>query len=78
MNDKVKLGTSPAGTFDVNDLWAVLKVSGIVGAAAALTHLGANIASVDFGALQTVIIPIVTVAIASAVRWLSNYTKKPV
>lgn len=75
--NEVKLGTSPKGAFDINDFWSVLKISGLVGAAAALTHLGANIASVDFGALNTVIIPIITVALASAVRWLTDYTKKP-
>lgn len=44
----------------------------LVGMAAALTYVGTNIAEVDFGVSNMVVIPIVTILLDAAVKWANN------
>jgi hypothetical protein len=69
-------GTSKSLSFDKNDLTAVLTNALIVGAAAAITFIGENLAKLDLGQSTALIIPIVAVVLNTVSRWLKNYTTK--
>jgi hypothetical protein len=69
-------GTSKSLSFDKNDLTAVLTNALIVGAAAAITFIGENLAKLDLGQSTALVIPIVAVVLNTVSRWLKNYTTK--
>ena len=50
----------------------------LVGSAAALTYVAGNLGDLDFGNLGALIVPIVAVALDSAIKWLKDNTNKPV
>jgi hypothetical protein len=69
-------GTSKSLSLDKNDLTAVLTNALIVGAAAAITFIGENLAKLDLGQSTAFVIPIVAVVLNTVSRWLKNYTTK--
>ena len=69
-------GTSKSLSFDKNDLTAVLTNALIVGAAAAITFIGENLAKIDLGQSTALVIPIVAVVLNTVSRWLKDYTTK--
>jgi hypothetical protein len=68
---------TPSGSFsfNFNDLVSVSKNALLVAVAAGLTYVGENIANVDLGPSGLMIVPIVTVAINTLVRWVKDNTK---
>jgi hypothetical protein len=72
----MQCGTSKSLSFDKNDLTAVLTNALIVGAAAAITFIGENLAKLDLGQSTALVIPIVAVVLNTVSRWLKNYTTK--
>ncbi len=69
-------GTSKEFQLDKNDIWSVLLVGLLVGLASALTYIGENLGNLDFGKATVFIVPIVTVALNSLIRWLKDFTKE--
>jgi hypothetical protein len=67
-SEKFKLDLS-----DVKGLgWNAL----LVGGAAAVTYILQNFGTIDLGAMGTLLVPIIAVALDSVVKWLKNNTKK--
>jgi|688.fasta_scaffold232717_2 hypothetical protein len=73
---KLILGTSKTFQVDLNDAIVLLKNASLVGLAAAITFVGENLANVNFGAATAFVVPVVTIVLQAATRWLSDYTKK--
>lgn len=69
-------GTSKSFQVDFNDAISLFRNAALVGVAAAITFVGENLANVDFGAATAFVVPVVTVVLQAATRWLSDYTKK--
>jgi hypothetical protein len=63
---------SKAFTLNVNDFKKIGVNGFLVGLAATLTYIGANLASVDLGTLGMVVIPIATILLNAAVSWAKN------
>ena len=57
---------------DLTDVWALAKTSLFVGAAAALTFFGENLANLDLGSTGVLFVPVVAVGIDAIVKWLKN------
>lgn len=70
------IGTSKFLKLDMNDAISVAKNTVLVAASAALVYLSENVTKVDFGAYGPLVVPMVSLALNTAVRWLSDYTKK--
>lgn len=47
----------------------------LVGSAAALTYVGENLAGLDLGNMGLLLVPIVTVALNSAISWINDNKK---
>jgi hypothetical protein len=60
---------------DLTDVWSLGKTSLFVGAAAALTFLGENLADLDLGNAGVLFVPIVAVGIDTLVKWLKDNEK---
>lgn len=73
MSNEVK--GSSAFALNTSDLVAVGKNALLVGVAAMLTYLGENVTKIDLGAMSALIVPVVVVAINTAVRWVRDNTK---
>ena len=58
--------------FSVNwkDLIALGKNAGLVGLAAALAYVGANIGDIDVGENGVLIVPIIAIFIDTGIKWL--------
>lgn len=67
--------TSSKFQFDKNDLVAVVKNAVLVGVAAALTYVGESVAKVDLGTAGPLLVPVVTLALDSFVKWVRNNVK---
>ncbi len=62
-------------TLNVSDLANLGKNALLVGGAAALTYVGANIGEIDLGTLGVLFVPIVAVVLDTAVKWMKDNTK---
>ena len=62
-------------TLNCTDVVKLLKNAGLVGGAAALTYIANNIGQLDLGATMGLVVPIVAVALDSAIKWLKDGTK---
>jgi hypothetical protein len=71
MND-----SSKKFTLNTSDLLSLGKNAALVGLAAVLTYLGENISEVDLGTAGVMLVPVVSVAIDTFVRWIKDNTKK--
>ena len=68
---------SKAFSLNITDFKRVGWNGFLVGLAASLTYLGANIASLDLGTVGVVAIPIVTILLNAAVSWATNNHLEP-
>lgn len=66
---------SKAFALNAYDLVSVGKNALLVGLAAVLTYLGENITKIDLGSMSALIVPVVVVAINTAVKWVKDNTK---
>jgi hypothetical protein len=66
---------SPAFALNTTDLVAVGKNALLVGLAAVLTYVGENITKIDLGNMSALVVPVVVVAINTAVKWVRDNTK---
>ena len=62
-------------TLNGTDVVKLLKNAGLGGGAAALTYIANNIGQLDLGATMGLVVPIVAVALDSAIKWLKDGTK---
>ena len=63
-------------TLNTSDLVNLGKNAALVGLAAVLTYVGENISDVDLGTAGVMLVPVVSVAIDTFVRWIRDNTKK--
>ena len=63
-------------TLNTSDLVNLGKNAALVGLAAVLTYVGENIADVDLGTTGIMLVPVVSVAIDTFVKWIKDNTKK--
>ena len=59
-------------TLNVTDLYGLGKNALLVGGAAALTYVGANLGDLDLGTIGVLCVPIVAVAIDTCVKWMKD------
>ena len=57
------------------DVVKLLKNAGLVGGAAALTYIANNLGDLNLGTTLGLVVPIVAVALDSAIKWLKDGTK---
>lgn len=69
-------GTSSFLKLDFNDVKLILKNTALVAASAGLIYLSDNIGKLDLGVYGPLLVPVVTGALNTAVRWLTDYSKK--
>lgn len=72
MSDK---GTSKSFTLDLTDVKEVLKTAALVAVSAALTYLAENASSINLGPATAFVVPVITLLLNSAIRWVKDYTK---
>lgn len=60
---------------DKKDAMSLVKNAVLVGLAAVLTYVGENLANLDLGATGVLLVPVVSVAIDSIVRWAKGEVK---
>jgi len=70
------MGDSKAFTLNTSDLVNLGKNALLVGLAAMLTYVGENVSDVDLGATGVMLVPVVSVAIDTLVKWMKNNAKK--
>jgi hypothetical protein len=70
------MSNSKSFSLNTTDLLNLGKGAALVGLAAVLTFIGENISEVDLGATGVMIVPVVSVAIDTLVKWIKNNTKK--
>jgi hypothetical protein len=63
--------------FEINkkDLVSVGKGALLVGVSAILTYVGQNLAHIDLGAGSALIVPVVSMLLDSAIKWIKDNTK---
>ena len=63
--------------YEINkkDLVSVGRGAILVGVAAVLTYVGQNLAHIDLGAGSALIVPVVSMLIDSAIKWIKDNTK---
>ena len=61
---------------DLTDLWAVGKNALLVGGAAMLTYVSANLGHLDLGMWGPAIVPVVAVVLDTAIKWMKDNSKK--
>jgi len=66
---------SNAFQLNKNDFLSLAKNALMVGLAAILTYVGQNLSHIDLGAGTALVVPVVTIMIDSAVKWVRNNTK---
>ena len=62
-------------TLNVSDFTSLGKNALLVGGAAALTYVGANLGNIDLGSMGLLFVPIIAVGIDTAVKWMKDNTK---
>jgi hypothetical protein len=70
------MGDSKAFTLNTNDLLNLGKNAFLVGLAAMLTYVGENVSDVDLGTAGIMLVPVVSVAIDTLVKWMKNNVKE--
>lgn len=70
------MGDSKSFTLNTTDLVNLGKNAALVGLAAVLTFLGENISEVDLGTTGVMLVPVISVAIDTLVKWIKNNTKE--
>lgn len=63
-------------TLDLTDFWGLAKNASLVGGAAAITFIVQNIGDIDLGPMGALLVPVVTVALDSVVKWFKDNTKE--
>lgn len=63
---------SKAFSLNINDAIALAKGALLVGAAAVLTFVAENIAKIDLGPNGVLIVPVISVVLDAAIKWLRN------
>lgn len=71
-----KLCGSQAFALNTTDLISVAKNALLVGLAAILTYVGENVTKIDLGNMSALVVPVVVVAINTAVKWVKDNTKE--
>ena len=61
---------------DLTDLWSVGKNALLVGGAAMLTYVSANLGHLDLGMWGPAIVPVVAVVLDTAIKWMKDNSKK--
>lgn len=67
---------STAFTLNASDLVSVGKNALLVGLAALLTYVGENLTKLDLGNMSALVVPVVTIVISTAVKWVKDNTKE--
>jgi hypothetical protein len=65
-------------SLNVNDVIEIVKQALIVGLAAVLTFIAQHIGNIEMGESTLIVIPVVTAALNTIIRWLNDYTKPKV
>jgi hypothetical protein len=63
---------SKAFTLNWSDVWSVGKSALLVGGAAGLTVVAQNLHVVDMGAYGPLIVPVVSIALDTVIKWMKN------
>ena len=63
-------------TLDMSDLLGVGKNALLVGGAAMLTYVSANLGHLELGMWGPAVVPVVAVVLDTAIKWLRNNSKK--
>tara|TARA_R100001244_G_scaffold114395_1_gene84760 strand:- start:143 stop:349 length:207 start_codon:yes stop_codon:yes gene_type:complete len=58
-----------------SDFSGVLRNASLVGGAAALAYVAQNLTSLDLGSMGVLFIPIVAVALDTAIKWMKDNSK---
>ena len=64
--------TSKKFTLDFNDVPELFKNAALVGAAAVVTYLAANLGELDLGAWTGIVVPVIAVALDTLGKWLKD------
>ena len=67
---------SKSFSLDMVDVWSLLKNAGLVAVAAFLTVIMNGIGSLDLGQYTALIIPVITVALDTVIKWAKNNTEE--
>ena len=70
------MSDSKSFSLNASDLLNLGKNALLVGLAATLTYVGANISNVDLGTTGIMLVPVVSVGIDTLVKWLKNNKKE--
>ena len=66
---------SKAFEFNKNDFMSLVKNAVLVGLAAVLTYVGQNLSHIDLGDGTALVVPVVTIMIVSALKWVRDNVK---
>lgn len=69
-------GTSSFLKLDFNDIKLILKNTALVASSAGLVYLSENVGKLDLGVYGPLLVPVVTSVLNTAIRWLTDYSKK--
>jgi hypothetical protein len=69
---KVEVADSQAFSLNKNDAVVLVRNAALMALAAGLTFLGENLGQVDLGGYGPLVVPVVAVAIQTAVKWAKN------
>lgn len=67
---------SKSFTLNVGDVVSLAKNALLVGGAAALTFFASKLGNLDLGSVGALIVPVVTVALDSLIKWMKDNTKE--
>jgi len=70
------MSDSKSFSLNTSDLVNLGKNALLVGLAAMLTYVGENVSDVDLGTTGIMLVPVVSVAIDTLVKWMKNNVKE--
>jgi hypothetical protein len=70
------MSDSKSFSLNTSDLVNLGKNALLVGLAAMLTYVGENVSNVDLGTAGIMLVPVVSVAIDTLVKWMKNNAKE--
>lgn len=70
------MSDSKSFSLNTSDLVNLGKNALLVGLAAMLTYVGENVSNVDLGTAGIMLVPVVSVAIDTLVKWIKNNAKE--
>ena len=70
------MSDSKSFSLNTSDLVNLGKNALLVGLAAMLTYVGENVSNVDLGTAGIMLVPVVSVAIYTLVKWMKNNAKE--